>query len=118
MRTLTVAACLRVIDGDTILCSLVCPCCRVVSEQRIRLAGIDAPELTDDQPAPGQQAKQYLAAIIEGKIIEVMVTKTWPDRYGRVLGRVYYRGEDICARMILTGHARAYQEGPARSIAP
>lgn len=87
---------------------MTCPCCKIISEQRVRLADIDAEELNGSHTAAAQAAKQYLAGIIEGKAIELQVVRAWPDKYGRVLARVYYRGEDIGIRMMAAGHAKVY----------
>lgn len=118
----TVAACLRVIDGDTILVRMVCPCCRIVSEQRVRLARLDAPELKGENMAAGMDSKEYLRSRIEGKAIEIRPTRSWPDKYGRVLAEVYYQGQCLTEEMVSRGHGRyhytwkkgekKHQEGP------
>lgn len=51
---------------------------------KIRLAGIDAPEL---KQAFGQKAKQELSNVVYGREVRVTYDKT--DRYGRIVGVVY-----------------------------
>lgn len=89
MRGLTAGTCLRVVDGDTILARIICPCCHVESQQRIRLARINAPELKGPTAGAGRQAKAYLGKLCRPGPIMVMIAKAWPDRYGRVLAEVY-----------------------------
>ena len=91
-----------VIDGDTIK----------VSGERIRLAGLDAPEV--DQVAQhqnghwirqGQRVKRALIEKIGGKIVSVTVEGY--DKYNRVLGTVTRRGEDIGEWLVRNGYAVA-----------
>lgn len=107
-RLLSLAECIRVIDGDTILARLTCPCCKITSEQRVRIARIDAPELKGPHRAAALAAKRHLAAAIEGKTISVAVRKAWPDRYGRVIAEVYLGSICMAEYMISAGHASYY----------
>lgn len=85
-------------DGDTITIL-------VEKEQvKIRLFGIDAPELK--QPY-GKKSKQFLSNLIAGQIVEV--EKNGNDRYGRTIGTVSLNGEDINAQMVENGYAWAYR---------
>jgi len=63
----------------------------VVGNQRVkvRLAGIDAPEL--DQ-AYGQKAKRALSALAFGK--KARAESPAPDKYGRTLGTVWVGGAE------------------------
>lgn len=84
-------------DGDTIT---------VLQDKRqikVRLFGIDAPEL--EQPY-GKKSKQFLANLIAGEVVEV--EENGKDRYKRTLGIIYYKGQDINAQMVLNGYAWAY----------
>lgn len=65
--------------------------------------GIDAPELK--QPY-GKKSKQFLANLIAGKVVEV--EENGKDRYKRILGIVYHKGQDINAQMVENGYAWAY----------
>ncbi len=80
-----------VIDGDTI----------VVDKLKIRLAGIDAPEL--NQPW-GQKSKWKMVNICKGKII--LVELTGDTSYDRLVGTCYLPdGSDIGAEMVKSGLA-------------
>ena len=69
----------RVIDGDTLY---------VNDEQgqrhKVRLWGIDAPELTQRD---GAQSGRFLGVLVGGKSVKIKVVDT--DRYGRWIAKVY-----------------------------
>ena len=89
----------RVVDGDTI---------HVFYQDevyKIRLTEIDAPER--DQPY-GSNSTEYLKnLLIEGKV-DVDISGT--DRYGRKLGRLYWRGIDINRELVSAGYAWVYDQ--------
>ena len=89
-----------VTDGDTI---------KVKTHQnkveKIRLAQIDTPE--KKQPW-GQKAKQAMSDNCFGKQVKVDIETT--DRYGRLVGTVWYAGEDINRAMVREGHAWVYRK--------
>jgi endonuclease YncB( thermonuclease family) len=74
------------------------------TEQRIRLANIDAPER--GQPW-GERAKQALSQRVFGK--DVRVNEVTTDRYGRTVGEVY--ADDVCVNceLVRDGHAWVYR---------
>lgn len=79
-----------------------------MSEVRIRLARIDAPELKGPDSAAARASRDHLRDLIEGKMLEVCVCKAWPDRYGRVLAEVHFKGENISNHMLSYGYAVPY----------
>jgi endonuclease YncB( thermonuclease family) len=89
-----------VADGDTIT---VLDSAR--TRHRVRLAGIDAPESSQDF---GQASKKNLSGLVFGKVVEVSYAKL--DRYGRVLGIVRLGGRDINLAQIEAGLAWHYKE--------
>jgi endonuclease YncB( thermonuclease family) len=93
---------IAVSDGDTIG---VLDAQRVT--HRVRLAGIDAPEL--GQPF-SQRSKQHLAGLVHGREVQVEWNKL--DRYGRIVGKVVADDLDVCREMVAAGlawHYKAYQ---------
>ena len=54
----------------------------------------------------GLNAKTYLSSRILDKIVLVKFKKE--EKYGRLLGTIYYKGCDICNEMITKGHAKPY----------
>ena len=99
----------RVVDGDTFI---------LANGERVRLLGIDAPELHAGRrghpgpfPEPGAvEARAALAAMIEGR--RVRLERHGRDRYGRTLARVYLPdGREAGAVLLERGLARPW---PAR----
>ena len=93
---------IHVVDGDSFECR------SDREETRVRLYGIDAPELGQ---LGGQDAAERLAAIIQASeplLMEVMDI----DQYGRVVGLLYSRrssGTDsVNLRMVREGYAYAF----------
>jgi endonuclease YncB( thermonuclease family) len=87
----------RVHDGDTV----------TVDGVRVRLFGIDAPELA--QPG-GQEARRYLASLVQDRAVDV-VSKD-QDAYGRdVAVLLLLPGrQDVNAAMVKAGHAWVYRQ--------
>jgi len=97
----------HVIDGDTFAAT---------SGERIRLLGINAPEIAHDRE-PGQpggpEAKQRLASLISGKSVELLVDRDDHDNYGRLLAQVYlHDGSWINAKLVREGYAHVYTFAP------
>lgn len=109
-RLKTTAAVLRVIDGDTILAQIECPCCKITSQQRIRLARIDAPELQGAARGSALLSRDFLRNLIEKKTVEICVTRTWPDKYGRVLAEIWHENINISDKMLRAGHAKKWTQ--------
>ena len=72
--------------------------------QKVRLAGIDAPEKS--QPF-GQRSKEWLSALAYNDIVSVTWNKR--DRYGRILWKVLHKGTDVNLEMVVSGLAWHYK---------
>ena len=90
------ASVVSVHDGDTITI-------RTTETSKIRLYGIDAPELK--QPH-GQAAKHALSEMTFGK--SVHITPMSKDRYGRIVAKVEAGGVDVNRVMVEQGNAWWY----------
>lgn len=100
MLSLLLACTLIAIDGDTLRCG----------RERIRLLGIDAPEMpghcrrgrqcVEGDPFAARAA--LAAAIARGP---ATIKRRGRDRYGRTLARVRVGGVDLSKHMVRTGHA-------------
>ena len=86
-------------DGDTITVL------QGKQQIKVRLFGIDAPELK--QPY-GKKSKQFLTNLIAGQMVEV--EENGKDRYRRTIGTIYLNGTDINAQMVENGYAWAYRK--------
>lgn len=86
----------RVHDGDTV----------TVEATRIRLYGIDAPELAQ---AGGKPSRDYLSSLVAGERVEVIPKDI--DAYGRTVAVLRLPdGRDVNALMVAAGHAWVYTQ--------
>ena len=97
----------RVIDGDTI---------HLADGRRIRLLGIDAPELGyDDDPSEdgAESSRDWLRRRIEGDSVTLRYGRQRKDRYGRTLAWVMSAdGELINRELLENGQARLVTRFP------
>lgn len=95
---------IRVVDGDGL----------VVDGRKIRIWGIDAPELRQTCTvnrttyACGQDAKKELESIIAQGRVHCTTRNT--DRYGRHVSQCFAGRVDIAAEMVRRGHALDWDE--------
>lgn len=91
---------IKVSDGDTIT---------LLTDDKVshkvRLNDIDAPE--KKQPF-GSKSRDNLASYIAGEIVTVRYKSK--DRYGRVLGTIYFDNLDINLQQIKNGYAWVYKQ--------
>ncbi len=92
-------------DGDTL----------TIGGERIRLVGIDAPELRQvcrlsrmSYPC-GEESRDALIALIDGRDVQCIATKR--DRYRRLLGTCNAGGDDLNAAQVRRGWAVTYGKG-------
>lgn len=93
-------------DGDT---------CRVRSPDnitlKIRLIGIDAPEVSNkknkENQTYGKESKEYINNLIKGKLVTLKNYAT--DQYGRNLSEIFLDKENVNLKMIETGMAEVYK---------
>jgi micrococcal nuclease len=93
----------HVIDGDTVILD---------NEQRVRLIGIDTPEV--DHPKYnrqgeyyGEEARIYLKSRVEGKVVRVEDDHEAYDKYGRRLGYLFLDDTLLNRELIVEGYAEA-----------
>ena len=96
---------IKVIDGDTVD-AIIDVGFRQFTTQRLRLLGIDTPELNDKDITlreKAKEAKTYLENLILNK--DVIVNTFKSDSFGRWLGVIYLNDENINERLITEGYA-------------
>ena len=76
---------LRVVDGDTMVCEVDLGFSITVTE-RIRLRGINTPEVRGNQKKRGLEVKEIVRNMIEGKEIILQVYKK--GKYGRYIADI------------------------------
>ena len=116
-RAVPIETACTVIDGDTIRCG----------EERIRLLGIDAPEMPgsctagrDCAPGDPYAAADSLFGLVEKGPLSIIRFKK--DRYGRTLAIIRSGEVDLSCQQIKSGHAvyvaRWDQDNAVRSTCP
>jgi micrococcal nuclease len=101
----------RVVDGDTLI---------AVSENatklRIRLLGIDAPEISHGSK-PGQsfapESRRYLEQLINNRPVRLELSG--PDVYGRILAVVLAGDMNVNVQMVRAGLAEVYRGARCRA---
>ena len=90
-RAATLTATVRVVDGDTL----------AIGTTRVRVLGIDAPEM---DTAAGRAAKAAAVALVAGQPVRLRVTGK--DVYGRLLAHATTAdGHNLATALIRAGHA-------------
>lgn len=96
----------RIVDGDTVMAET-----NDGTSLKIRLYGIDAPELSRaDRPgqAFAEESCIYLSSLILGKTVRLDI---WAiDRYHRIVAMIWMEEQNINLQMVSAGMAEAYLE--------
>ena len=97
----------RVIDGDTFIVS------KNETESRVRIIGIDTPEIGrdgGDDECFALQARTMLKELIEGKSVTLSQDPTQgdADNYGRLLRHVTAGGHNVAVQLLSAGAGREY----------
>lgn len=105
----------KVIDGDTI--ELLAKTSKEnpynhITKLKIRLYGIDAPEL---KQAYGKEAKEYLSALVLKQEVSLIIENK--DKYNRFVGTLFLKGQDINKEMVKNGYAHAYESFSKKYLA-
>lgn len=100
------ATILKVIDGDTVDVAIDLGL-RIITQQRIRLYGINAPEMTTED---GPRAKKRLGELLPiGAEVVLRTRKDKREKYGRYLGIfIDAEGHEVNQRMVQEGLAKEY----------
>jgi len=95
----------RVIDGDTL---------ELQDGERVRLIGINTPELDDTQQAAvAMEARGYLRGLAEGKKVRLEYDQDKEDMYDRTLAYLYLEdGTFINAEIVKQGYSEVYTTYP------
>ncbi|EHR9975097.1 thermonuclease family protein [Campylobacter upsaliensis] len=105
----------KVIDGDTI--ELLAKTSKEnpynhITKLKIRLYGIDAPEL---KQAYGKEAKEFLSALVLKQEVSLIIENK--DKYERIVGTIFLKGQDINKEMVKNGYAHAYESFSKKYLA-
>ena len=107
---------LSVYDGDTITVMIDLGL-SIKVKAKCRLLGIDTPEIRTKSATEkklGYEARDRLRELVDGKWV-VLNSVAKPDKYGRLLVKVWIGGACVNDTLIAEGLARAYDGGTRQS---
>lgn len=107
----TTRTCVRVVDGDTVILD---------GGERVRLIGVDTPEL-HRQGTPVQyfarQASAFTRGLVQGRRVKLDHDREPRDKYGRTLGYLWLEnGTFVNHEIIRRGYGFAYTRHPFRYL--
>lgn len=94
----------RVVDGDTICCTLDLGF-NIFIKEKFRLAVVNTPETSTPE---GLEVKKIVTDKLAGKTVVIKVLKQ--DKYGRWLATVILDGQDFNQWLLDNGYAKLYGE--------
>ena len=88
-------------DGDT---------CTTESDEKIRLACIDAPEIRgkNADPLKAKASRKFINNLLSNK--KVTIKRIDTDRYGRTVAEIFVEGTNIQKLMVQNGFAKIYRK--------
>lgn len=102
------ATCTSVYDGDTVTLDIQLGFNITMHKQKIRLLGIDTPEVRGSDRAKGLVSRNRLRELIDGKEVIIATYKDKGGKYGRLLATIYLDGVDINQQLIDENLAKPY----------
>jgi micrococcal nuclease len=97
-------------DGDTIRVHIDLGFNTWIFDMKLRLYGIDTPEIRGEERPLGLLAKEFVAERIPvGTEIQVMTQKDATGKYGRYLATIFYDGgRNLNEELLESGNAEEY----------
>ena len=88
-------------DGDT---------CTTESDEKIRLACIDAPEIRgkNADPLKAKASREFINNLLSNK--KVIIKRIDTDRYGRTVAEIFIEGTNIQKLMVKNGFAKIHRK--------
>ena len=96
-----------VYDGDTVT-AMVDLGFLHFQEMKLRLYGIDTPELRGDEKEAGIVVRDLVREMILDKEVEIHSYKDKQGKYGRYLANIIIDGVDVNQWLVDNGHAKPY----------
>jgi len=98
----------KVYDGDTITVDFDLGFGILIRKQKIRLYGINTPEVRGPEKPEGIISRDALRERILGKVVTIKTFRDKKGKYGRWLGEVFVEEENINQWLISEGYAKEY----------
>ena len=102
------ATCTSVYDGDTVTLDIQLGFNITMHGQKIRLLGINTPEVRGKEKLDGLISRDRLRELIDGKDVIIATHKDKGGKCGRLLATIYLDGVDINQQLIDEGLAKPY----------
>jgi micrococcal nuclease len=99
----------KVYDGDTVTADLDLGMYVQLKDQKIRLIGINAPEIRGEQRPQGLISRDALREKISNKWVTIKTYKDKKGKYGRWLGEIWIDGENVNEWLLKEGLAEVYK---------
>lgn len=101
----------KVYDGDTITVNIDLGFGIVFHDQKIRLRGIDTPEVRGEEREQGLKVRDLVRERIGNKWVTIKTYKDKKGKYGRWIADVYEPNveESINSWLLIEGHAKEYK---------
>jgi micrococcal nuclease len=99
----------KVYDGDTITVDFDLGFGILIRKQKIRLYGINTPEVRGPEKSEGIISRDALRERILGKVVTIKTFRDKKGKYGRWLGEVFVEEENINQWLITEGYAKEYK---------
>ena len=99
---------IKVYDGDTVTADIDLGFCVILKAQKLRLIGIDAPEIRGSERPSGILARDRLRELVLDKDV---ILKTYRDKrgkYGRWLADIEVQQVSVCKLLIAEGLVKKY----------
>ncbi len=101
---------ISVYDGDTCTVDIDLGLNAWMRNEKIRLFGINAPELRGDEREEGLKSRDFLRSIIDGKEVLLQTLKDKKGKYGRYIANIWYKDDngnwlEVNKMMVESGHA-------------
>jgi micrococcal nuclease len=95
-------------DGDTLTLDIDLGLDVTLKEQKIRLHGIDTPELrggTDESKKAAKAARDFTRELVLDKEVIIKTHKDKEGKYGRWIAEVFVQGMSLNDQLVKHGHA-------------
>lgn len=97
-----------VYDGDTVTADIDLGFGIWMKGQKLRLVGIDTPELRGEEREQGLIVRDYVRELILDKEVVVETEKDKSGKYGRWLATIWIEQENLNQRLLDEGLAKEY----------
>lgn len=108
---------IEIYDGDTITIEIENPPPGLAGRERIRMLGIDTPEIGGEGSTPegtvgfGYTARDFTIALLSGRTVRLAFESAWRDRFSRLLAYVYLEDGTLAnARILEAGMAQVFRD--------